>query len=43
MISHNVMYMCVRVIDFATFYELFLVGFWNCSDNVKCFYFTLLL
>jgi len=27
------MYMCVRVIDFASFYD-FSITFWNCSDSV---------
>ena len=27
------MYLCVRDIEFASFYD-FSIGFWNCSDSV---------
>ena len=27
------MYICVKGIDFASFYD-FCIGFWNCSDSV---------
>jgi len=32
------MYMCVRCINFASFYD-FSVEFWNCSDSVVYFVF----
>jgi hypothetical protein len=31
-----VMYLCVRGIDFVSFYD-FPIGFWNCSDSVLFF------
>jgi len=33
-------YLCVRGIDFASFYD-FSIGFWNCSDSVVFFYWIL--
>jgi len=34
----SVMYLCVRVIDFDSFYD-FDIRFWNCSDSVVFFVF----
>ena len=37
----DVMYLCVRGIGFASFYDLS-IGFWNCSGNVVFLVFILL-
>ena len=36
------MYLCVRGIDFTSFYDCDII-FWNCSDIVVCFVFQFIV
>jgi len=36
-----VMYMCVTGINLAYFYDDFSIAFWNCSNSVFFFHFTM--
>ena len=37
----EIMYLCVRDINFAFFYD-FSIGFWNCSDRMVLLFFLII-